>query len=233
MQRLLGAFHKTGTVLWNTILRAAARECSLNIWQMNDGTIQNAYDLAFDWHSTKIFSLLQASQVDARAVFCIRDPRDVIVSGAYYHKVSDEAWLHVPRKDLGGLTYQQKINSFANMQECFQFELKHLGGNTIRNMLKIPFAAQHVLVTRLERLVEDSELHEFGRIFEFLEFDAQTANQLKAIARSKSLFSGKVSNPRHVRSGKPAQYLSEFSPETLALFEQTFGNAAEVLGYPK
>jgi hypothetical protein len=44
----------------------------------------------------------------------IRDPRDVIVSGANYHCKADEPWLHIPEKRFGGLTYHQKINSLTS-----------------------------------------------------------------------------------------------------------------------
>lgn len=233
MRRLLGTFHKTGTVLWGRILRAAEKKGLLKTWRMHEGTMPDSYDLAFDMYSTRLFTMLEADPCNARAVFCVRDPRDVIVSAAYYHQVSDEPWLHVSRKDFGGLTYQQKINSLSDMQARFQFELEHASRPVIQNMLKIPFSSPNVFVTRLERLVVDDKLEEFGRIFEFLGLDDPKVRQLKIIARSKSLFSGKIANSTHVRSGKPAQYLSEFSEETLEMFDAAFDSAVESLGYQK
>ena len=32
----------------------------------------------------------------------IRDPRDVIVSGYFYHQWTDEPWANEPRPELGG-----------------------------------------------------------------------------------------------------------------------------------
>jgi len=37
----------------------------------------------------------------------------------------------------------------------------------------------------------------------------------------------------HVRSGRPAQWTTQFSRRVLAAFTERFGAAAEVLGYPE
>lgn len=190
------------------------------------------WDVAFDFHSTFFFDAFEPDADLARYVICVRDPRDIVVSAAYYHMKSDEEWLHKPLPRFSGLTYQQKINSLPDMTARFHFEMENSAGSAIEKMLRTPFGAPSLYLTRLETLVEDYDLEEYRRIFDFLAFPPDLRDALVQIAHDKSLFSGKVRSSRHVRSGKPAQYLTEFDDETLALFKATFGDAAERLGYP-
>lgn len=42
-----------------------------------------------------------------RVVMSVRDPRDIAVSAYFYHKVSSESWLHMPRAEFDGRSLQQ------------------------------------------------------------------------------------------------------------------------------
>jgi hypothetical protein len=66
----------------------------------------------------------------------IRDPRDVIVSGCFYHQSAEEAWLQVPQRRLGGLSYQEKLRSYASFDDQLLFEMENPGVHTIRQMLE-------------------------------------------------------------------------------------------------
>ena len=166
-----------------------------------------------------------------RYVFCIRDPRDVIVSAAYYHCRSDEDWLHEPKVEFNGMTYQEKIVSLPTMQDRFKFEMAHTSLQQIRNMLKVPHNRKDIYVTKFETLVNDSKLIEFGKIFRFLEFESEIRNALLKIAAEKSLFSGNLKKSIHIRSGTTNQWINEFSQDTLHSFKNIFGNAVVELGY--
>ena len=43
----------------------------------------------------------------------IRDPRDCVVSGYFYHLWTNEAWAHQPQDLFNGLSYQQHLNRSA------------------------------------------------------------------------------------------------------------------------
>lgn len=232
-RKYIGTFHKTGTALFGKILQDAETAGLFVPWFMNrDEVPPTIWDIGFDHHSKFVPQGFESDPNLARYVICIRDPRDVMVSSAYYHMKSHESWLHVPRSHFGGRTYQETINALPDMQARFQFEMSRIGAQMVRDMLAIPREAPSVYVTRLETLVEDIELDEFGRIFDFLGFEGETRSELLEIARANSLFAQKPQNSGHVRSGRPAQYLSEFSDETLAMYYDKFGDAAEKLGYP-
>jgi hypothetical protein len=117
------------------------------------------------------------------------------------------------------------------MQDRFRFEMDHASYWQIQHMLRLPFEADSLLVTKLETLVEDERLWEFHKIFDFLDFDTHTLVRLLQLAHENSLFSGRVRKSVHARSGRRAQHLTEFDDETRARFREKFGDAAAKLGY--
>ena len=231
-RRYIGTFHKTGTALFEGILVAAQESGLLVPWFLHEGAEPGHWDVAFDYQSKTLVSSFDRNPATSRYVVCIRDPRDLIVSAAYYHCNADEAWLRLPDQRFGGMTYQDKINSFATMTDRFLFEMEYSSYWQIQEMLLVPFDAPSFHVTQLEKLVADHELWEFHRIFTFLQFDIETVLDLMKIALKRSLFHGQITPSVHIRSGKPAQYLTEFDDRAMARYEQVFGDAAVKLGYP-
>jgi hypothetical protein len=235
LRRFIGTFHKTGTALFAKILLKAEAEGFLVPWFFHKTPEEpHSWDVGFDNHSKRIIAQIQSEPDGVRCVVSIRDPRDVIVSAAYYHQRSSEQWLHKPRKEFGGMTYQQKTNSLATQQERFVFEMSHSAGWQIKSMLKLPIHSASLLLTRLELLVVDTELREFSRLFDFLQFSPAQTDSLLRIARECSLFSKEEpAETIHVRSGKPRQFETEFDSSTLARYDEIFGDAAERLGYSR
>jgi hypothetical protein len=230
-KRYIGTFHKTGSALFGGILRKCKRKKFLEPWLMNTATKPAKWDIAFHNHANKLLDGFDTNAETSRYVFSIRDPRDVVISSAYYHCKADEHWLLQPNPKFDGMTYQQKINSLPDMQARFQFEIDHVGGTQIRRMLTMPFGSPSLLITRLETLVVDEDLVEFDKIYTHLAFsDAQIAT-LKKFSFDNSLFSRKTGSTVHARSGKAAQYKSEFSQATMDKFVSVFSDAAAKLGY--
>ena len=63
-----------------------------------------------DWRTRaceSVISLLEREDKDYRLVHVVRDPADVLVSGAVYHarRIRDEKWLNVPIPELKGQSY--------------------------------------------------------------------------------------------------------------------------------
>ncbi len=231
MKRHIGTFHKTGTVLFGSILRQARATGVLVPWLMHETKAPPDWDICFDYHSRILLAGFEPDEGKARYVISIRDPRDVIISAAYYHCRAAEPWLHQPSAEFGGQTYQEKILSYPDMQDRFRFEMEHISKEEIEGMLQVPLDAKSLHVTRFETLVVDYNLKEFDRIFSFLAFESQTRAALVDIAFQNSLFSGQVNRPSHVRRGSARQWLTEFTPATLRRYEALFGDAAARLGY--
>ncbi|MEP2943537.1 MAG: sulfotransferase domain-containing protein [Hyphomicrobiales bacterium] len=227
----IGTFHKTGTVLFGGILRRAEKSNLLVPWYMHKASKPKKWTIGFDYTSIKLMELMKDNQTNSKYVICIRDPRDVIVSGAYYHTKSNEKWLHIPQKRFNGLTYQEKINSYMNMSDKFLFEMDYNAALTINDMLKVPQNKENVYITKLENLVQDYNLREYTKVYTALGFSGDLIAQLLLVSYNNSLFSGNVKIEGHVRSGKPKQYISEFSDTVLKRYYEIYGDSALKLGY--
>ncbi len=186
-----------------------------------------AIDLNFNYHSQFDSDVLVQP---FRGVHLIRDPRDVIISGCFYHQKSDEKWLHNPRKNLQGLTYQQKIRSFSSIDDQIIFEMENSAANTISEMLSWDYSRPDFLELKYEDLIEDAQLILFHEVFIFLGFPGSVIPHLLSIAYENSLFSGLVESD-HVRSGKKSQWRTFFKQNHKDRFLELFGDALIRLGY--
>jgi len=224
---LVGTHHRAGTMWIGGIFRRIARDLALEFFSGSQQDLPQNFDIFFQNHSAFDFSRLP---VEYRGVHVIRDPRDVIVSGCFYHQKASEAWLHVEREEFGGLTYQQKMNSLPSVDDQLMFEMEH-HGDPIRDMVAWSYSNLNFLEVRYEDLRADTSLTLFRRIFTFLGFPAEVIPRLLRIAHDNSLFSGRVRNSVHVRSGDVGQWRRYFKPAHRVRFLELFGDALIQLGY--
>lgn len=231
-QCLVGTFHKTGTVLMSRILKELDRQANFGIWNIaRDVSEAVRWQVAFDNHSR-----FANESVDVQTMPCvvvIRDPRDVVISSAYYHAHAREKWLHLPSDRFDGQTYQQKINSLPDMASRFRFEMRNAAGGIIESMLRVRAADEHTntMFVKLESLVDDVDLVHFQLLFRHLALDPTYMLFALEIARNCSLFSNTYVKRNHVRSGRPAQWITEFDSALNGEFATLFPSAAERLGY--
>lgn len=233
MKRFICTYHKTGTVLIDAIALKLIAGDVIKTWRDERDEEPETWDLCTAPHANRHYEEMAEDRPDRRYVVVVRDPRDVIVSGAYYHMHSNEKWLHEPISQLNGETYQNRINAEADMQARFAFELKYSGGHTIRSMEALPMNKKNVLRLHFEDLVTDESLLPFSQMFDFLEFPSEMKDTWMEICWQSSLFGGKANKwPKHVRSGRPAQWKTELSQEVLSLYETRLGAPHRTLGYP-
>jgi hypothetical protein len=229
---LVGTFHKSGTILMWTVFQKYARHLRYRMWVQNSRPAPPAWDICFDAHSYFRYGVLDLPH---RGVVVIRDPRDVIISGALYHARlqpgGGDRWALVPDARFGGLSYQQKIAGLEDDAQRFLFEMDHFGKRTLKQMALYARVPQNFIIVRFEDLVTDETLGEFARMFDWLGAPPEEHAALLRIAHDASLFSGKVATP-HVRSGRPAQWRTLFTPALHEAFRARFGDIAESLGYP-
>ena len=228
---LVGTFHKSGTILIRRILLRIANQLGYRLWAPSKYTPPVEWDIMFHPHS--VFAPA-VREMPHRGAVVIRDPRDIIISGAFYHARTDshrDPWIYEPSPDLGGRSYHEAIAALPTDAEKFVFEMDNYGRRTLGRMrayVNIPPEFIHV---RFENLTTDVELHEFRRLFSWIGIrESDMARALK-IAEQLSVFSGKVRDT-HVRSGKPAQWRQHFTPELHHAFSERFGDIAERFGYP-
>lgn len=226
----VGTFHKTGSVLMARIWRDGCKRLGLKFWPMYPDRREEppAWDVCFEDHSRFPPALLAQPH---RGILVIRDPRDIIISGMHYHRHSQEEWLHRPRREFAGMTYQQKINSLPSDDARLLFEMRQVGGRTLREIEAARAAFPDFRVEKFEDLVTDVELRAYHALFTWAGFDGAARDALLAVAHDHSLFSGKVSNPGHVRSGQPGQWRTGFSERVMRVFIETHGDLPERWGY--
>ena len=227
-QVVIGTHHKTGTVWLKKIFRMISSKYGLYLYSGEQQDIPDQCHIFFQSHSRIDFGQLDD---DYRGVHMIRDPRDRIISGCFYHQKSHEPWLHQPHEEFGGLTYQQKINSFSSFEEKLIFEMENAGTNGTQEMLSWDYENPQILEIKYEDLVVDEELFLFHKMFNFLGFHGSVIPDLLQIAHDNSLFSGKIKNSIHVRSGATSQWPEYFNLEIRERFEKQFPGALVRLGY--
>lgn len=204
---LVGTHHKTGTDWMLRIFRRISRDLGLRFVAGKQREFPTDFDVFIQHHSR--FDLTRLD-VEYRGLHLIRDPRDVIISGCFFHQKSGERWLHIRRGEFGGLTYQEKINSYATLDDKIMFEMENHG--TIRDMLAWSYSDPRFVEVEYEDLIVDDNLMLFHRIFAHLGFPGETIPGLLRIASDNSLFSGNVRKSDHVRSGEKMQWKDTLSP---------------------
>ncbi len=99
---LVGTFHKSGTVLMQSIWAQACRSMGIAIWMMNRHSKPPNPNWQVAFHYDSEFGDLPLQHLH-RGLIVIRDPRDLLISGMHYHRKSQELWLH-----------QKSVNSVAS-----------------------------------------------------------------------------------------------------------------------
>lgn len=179
---------------------------------------------------------------DARFFHLIRDPRDVLLSGARYHETTamqTEGFLFKPRTDLGGKSYQQHLQSLPTLADKLAFEMAEMHQKTLAQMLDWDYGAARNIDLRYEDLIEDTDCTLFAAV---LEFFGLTPDEIKTgceIFEANSLFGGLAKGTEgsrartHVKSGKAAQWTTALPPETAQLYLDRHGDDLIALGYEK
>lgn len=246
--RLVGTYHKTGTVLMQNLFRQLARAQGLGFRHLNNAKLDlpgpqveasvgdSGNGFCFDYHCN--FDGFTDSD-RFRGVRVIRDPRMLIVSAARYHLDSKEAWLHRPRKALAGKTYQQYLNELPDFRSQMRFEMGILvpGHGTAASIIRAMLAwADHPLApcfhtVGLEDLMQDRGLDHYFRLFRHLGLTEVTLVQALHLALSNSMFTGKAVTNGHARGKVGETWEPYYDSDLLAEYQVCFGDAHTRLGY--
>jgi len=230
-QIIVGTHHKAGTVWLLKVFQKICRGFGLTLSHGEIGKLRYDCDVLLPRHSN--FDLNQL-QKERRGIHMIRDPRDILVSGCFYHQRSTEQWLHVKQAGLGGLSYQEKINSYPSLEDKILFDMENWGQQCIREILAWNYRDPTFFEVKYEDLISDEQLVLFHKIFAFLGFPGRAIPRALKISYENSLFSGMVKNTGHIRSGQTRQWEKYFSPALCKRFLELFGDDALVrLGYER
>jgi hypothetical protein len=184
-------------------------------------------DILFDHHSRFNPELLPKKYW---GIHVVRDPRDLLVSSAFYHKTSSEKWLHIQNNNLNGKTYQEHINSLPNIEEIILFEIDNQGGCNIQDMLNWNYQQPQFLEFRFEDLISEKGADFFNRSLQQISLNDRDIDLLNILFANYSI-GGAWVKKKHVRNPTPKQWKRYFTKSVEQKFNEKFPNAVQMLGY--
>ena len=232
-------YHKCMTVYFFNIFKKASR-------MLNAKLYITPKDNRFDSSLSPFLLISHDSQVTLTQFnnyYCthiIRDPRDLIVSGYFYHLRTNEPWCALPNKhntDLPeNISYQQHLNSLG-IEDGILYELNHVSGRMIEYMGRWNYANERVLELRFEKIL-GNELRWFREIFMWYKIDEKYISKLTKIAHDYSL-----DTLRKQRSHRPLEHVrpqslrgdwrTYFTNKIKSEFKEKYGDILINLDYEK
>jgi hypothetical protein len=225
---VVATHHKAGTVWLHNVFLRVCQELGLKFYKGIAASLPNDFNVFVPGNSR-----VHAAEIPGpfQGLHMIRDPRDIIISGCFYHQKAPEKWLHTRHRHFGGLSYQEKLNSYPSLDDRILFEMEHAGRPCIQELLAWNYDDPAFLEVKYENLIADEQLVLFHTIFAFLGFPGIAMPRALRVAYENSLFSGVPTITSHIRSGKPKQWEQYFSSHHRARFIDLFGDALQRLGY--
>lgn len=237
--------HKAGTIWIKRVIRALSTAIDvpwIGIWSDRQLNKVPNVGRAFlcNWAGT--FPAELWSSAETTFLHVIRDPRDVLLSGCSYHltaPVKGEQFLHVPREDLDGRTYQQHLNSLDDRDEQLLFEMTNKHAETLAEMRAWPYDDERSTELRYEDLMADTECTAVRRAFGALGLQGEEIEIGARAFWNNSLFGGLADqNARtgrlkdHVRSGGQVRRWEKELPRPVGqTYADRFGDDLIALGY--
>ena len=151
MRILVGTHHKTGTVWMQKTFRQIAKTLGLDFVNLLRDPPPYCGEVLFHPHSGFDDTITAG---DFRGLHLVRDPRDIAISALRYHRDLKELWLHEPRDEFGGVTYQEKLNSLSP-DEQFLFDLHGSTSDTLRQILAWRYDDPRFFEATYEQLITD------------------------------------------------------------------------------
>lgn len=248
MRHLHCSYHKCLTVLFQRVIRVVLRPTQPDgaSYRHFNSLIDDYYAHGADYQ----FASVNNHAVDIeqlgptpRITRFIRDPRDLVVSGYFYHRRGAEQWCNVPSPGVEdfrvvngvvpsavrqGETYAQCLQRLP-LEEGLAAELE-FRANHFASMLEWPTDSDQILTFRYEQIV-GNEPATFRRLLAFHQFDRSRISL--GVAAAKVLTTSQARRrTEHVRDPRPGQWRSHFSAELNQLFNDRYSDILKRYDYP-
>lgn len=239
----IGTHHKTGTVWMRRVWTQIAEALDIPFLPLHNASKWDKIPdegrvIVVNWSAT--FAPEVFAMPDARFLHVIRDPRDVLLSGASYHETSpgrQERFLHGPRDDLNGHSYQEHLQGLETQEEKLEFEMENQHQRVLDEMLSWPYGHPCCFDLRYEDLIEDRDCTLFVEVLRSFGFDRAEVETARKIYFDNSLFGGLKDEsdlgrlPTHVNSGKARQWPDKLPPQLAKVYADKHGADLIKLGY--
>lgn len=175
-----------------------------------------------------------------RATHFVRDPRDLVVSGYFYHRGGAEAWCHVRDPDEPawrnvngaipdglprGMSFAEYLSSCSEEEGLLAelgFRRKHFEA-----MEAWDYSNPRCLELRYEDVI-GHETAVFARIFDHYGLgDEETSRGLEAVERHAAA----RTSSSHIRDPRPGQWRGTFTPRVTEYFYARHPHLLATLGY--
>jgi len=180
---------------------------------------------------------------DIRIVRFIRDPRDLLISGYYYHKRGAEPWCHLrnpvdidwmivngavpeqlpPERSLTEFLTDSPLET--GLMAEMDFRRHHYA-----SMLDWPKDDPRVKLFRYEDIV-GNESRIFREVFDFFQLPWPTRIAGSMYAR-RYRAGAKASKHKHIRNPTSGQWRQHFTASLKKAFNRRYGDILERYGYP-
>jgi len=229
------AHHKIGTVWWGNILGAVASRCGVSYGEVSETEFPESADVYLFRHSRDFDRSCLAGR-PFRGTHMIRDPRDVIVSGYFYHLWTTEPWANRPNARYGGRSYREELNRL-DQHDGLLLEIERIWRDQLRDMLAWDYSQPEFLELRYENVIVD-DVGSFEQVFRHFGFaDHEVSEGLRIVEqmsfrRVAGRKVGQVGAASHLRSGRPGEWREHFTADHLDRWQELGGDAAVAkLGY--
>jgi hypothetical protein len=223
----IGTHHKILTVFLSRVFRSFAALSGRKYTLGQGNNLNYNCSVLIDHHSQFDFDRITGPFV---GMHITRDPRDLIVSSAFYHAKSEEAWLHSPMPVFQGQTYQQAICALPDIEARLLFEIEHAGGHGVREMLAWT-PKKEIAEVRYDQLVGEDAQDFFRNLTESWPLSRREHRLLCELFDYFSIGGPGVKGNKHIRNASSGQWRAHFTPAVIDKFQKQFPDALKRLGY--
>ena len=250
------SYHKCLTAYYTKVMKSLSKEFGLQHKHFK-GDLASFEAAVINASKNYVLSINNKSNIhfsrfpNYRGSHFLRDPRDLVVSGYYYHLWTEEEWCnkidfdwfkitkhrfysaYIEKHELNypqNISYKQYLNSL-DKEKGLILEII-FRENHFSNMRSWDFENPNIIEFKFEEII-GNEAECFRKMFEHYDFHPKLIKKGTEIADRYSLKNRNKSNTGHVRKGTPKQWPQEFSSLLKDLFKEATGDLLIILGYEK
>lgn len=241
------SYHKCLTVYYRRVMHGTLNRC---LWWSGGYRHYNSHlrDFYQGFRSDRVSSVNnRALDLERLGRFrlsrFIRDPRDLVVSGYFYHRRGAEPWVRIDRPtaddwyfangvvptavEAQGVSFAEYLQSVPEEDGLIaelEFRRQHF-----ESMARWPARHPDVLTVRYEDVIGDGT-GVFEELFSFYGFSPLERRIGAWFARRHALT--RRAADRHIRDPAPGQWRRHFTPRVSQVFHAQYGALVRQLGYP-